>query len=1119
MPTSRPSTADLSPEERRALLAQLLREQAKASSVALPLSYGQQALYFTHQLAPASAAYNIAFAASAHFAVNVAALRRAFQSIVDRHAALRTTFTLTDHGLAQLVSSAAELHFAAVDAAGWSDAELSRQIEAAHQQPFDLARGPLLRVQLFTRAVADHVLLLTVHHIVFDGWSMGVILDELARLYAAEAGGPPANLPPVERQYGDFAAWQRAMLAGAEGERLRAFWHQQLAGSLPVLALPIDRPRPPFQSLQGSAQPIKLSDELAGRLRALAKAEHTTLYALMLAAFYVLLHRITGQDDLIIGSPMANRGQPPFQQTVGYLVSPVPLRVAITGGQPFKAFLAQVRQTLHAALAHEGYPFTLMVEELQPKREPGRTPIMEVLFTQQKVQLLGKLAEELLRREPTRPAASHGLQLEPYPISQENGQFDLSLVLIEAPESIGGALKYNTDLFDDATITRLAGHLQTLLEGIVADPDRAVGALPLLTPAEREQLLGAWNATAAPYPHDCGVHELLAAQAARSPAAIAAVCEDAHLSYQELDQRANQLAQHLRALGVGPDVLVGVYLERSLAMLVALLGVLKAGGAYVPLDPGFPRERLALMLEDAAAPVLITQESLAADAPVHQGRVVLIDSDWPAIADHAADPPQPGVAPEQLAYVIFTSGSTGRPKGVQIPHQAVVNFLNAMRAQPGLAADDILVAVTTLSFDIAVLELYLPLLVGARLVLASRETAANGEDLRTLIETSGATVMQATPITWRLLLEAGWQPKRPFKALCGGEALPPDLARALLDAGVELWNMYGPTETTVWSALHKLVQVDGAVPVGRPINNTQIYVLDDAREPQPVGVLGELYIGGAGVARGYLKRPELTAERFVADPFAQRPQARLYRTGDLARRRADGLIEVLGRADQQVKIRGFRIELGEIEAMLSRHPAVSEAVVVAREDQRGALRLVAYLVAAGELPPQAGELRLHLRATLPDYMLPTAFIALERLPRTPNGKIDRNALPVPAGARARGDDGYVAPSTPTELAVAAVWREVLALDRVSAYDNFFDLGGHSLLAVEALAKLERQLGPKLNPGLIRAQTLGQLAASYDELLRTPAAQADAPPPQPGQGLAERLLGAVRRAITPEQKQS
>jgi amino acid adenylation domain-containing protein len=1108
------SIADLSPEERRALLARLLREKAKAVTTTFPLSYGQQALYFTQQLAPESAAYNVAFAAHISSPIDIAALQRSFQQLIDRHAALRTSFVGTATGPLQVVAGVADLAFATVHAAALDDDALRQAVEAANQQPFDLAKGPLLRVHLFTCSASDHVLLVSVHHIVFDGWSMGLMLDELAALYRAELSGVPADLPPVARQFSDYVAWQNALLAGPEGTQLWAYWQQQLAGELPVLDLPIDRPRPLFQRFYGRSHSFEIAHALGTRLRALARDERSTLYTLFLAAFYALLHRISGQEDVIVGSPMAGRGQPEFQQTIGYLVSPLPLRVAVAGRMPFRELLARVRHTVHEALAHENYPFALMVEHVQPRREPGRTPIMEVTFTHQKVQILGKVAEAMLRQEGGAVAGT-ALAMEPYVIDQESGQFDLSLLLIEADDSVGVSLKYNSDLFEATTIERLLGYFQTLLDGIVADPDCPVARLPLLATVERAQVIAGWNATTADFPRACCLHDLLAAQAARCPETTAALFGEHSIRYGDLDARANQLAHHLQTLGLGPDKLVGIFLERSLDMLVALLGVLKAGAAYVPLDPAFPRERLALMLEDATAPLLITQAALAESIPAHSGHTLLIDVDWPVIAAQRTTAPTTTVQPEHLAYVIFTSGSTGRPKGVQIPHRAVVNFLNAMRVQPGLSARDTLLAVTTLSFDIAVLELYLPLLVGARVVLADRATASDGDALRLLMEQSGATVMQATPVTWKLLLASGWRAAAPFKALCGGEAMPPDLARALLAADVELWNMYGPTETTVWSTVQRVTEVGGIVPVGRPIDNTQIYVLNELLEPQPVGVSGELYIGGEGLARGYLKRPELTAERFVANPFNANGQTRLYRSGDLARWRGDGTIEVLGRSDQQVKIRGFRIELGEIEAALLRHPALREVVVVARDDGRGTLRLLAYLVSDSDQPPQAGALRVHLRATLPDYMIPAAFITLAALPLTPNGKIDRRALPLPEQTRARSDEHYCAPESPSELAIAAVWCEVLQIERVSAYDNFFDLGGHSLAAVETLSKLEQQLGPKLNPALLRVQTLGQLALAYDELLQARAAEATrpgAPPAQEQASIAGRLFGALRRAI-------
>lgn len=1115
-----PQAADLSPEARRALLAQLLREQARARLTRLPLSYGQQALYFTQQMAPASAAYNIAFAARVYSPLKLDRLQHAFQAIIDRHAALRTSFVLADDGPQQIIAGAADLNFTQVDAAAWDEAELASQVDAAHQQPFDLACGPLLRVHLFTRSPADHVLLMTVHHIVFDGWSMGLVLDELARLYLSELEARPAGLNPTAHQYDDFVTWQREMLAGPEGVRLRTYWHQQLAGELPLLDLPLDKPRPPLPSMRGDAYNFSLDPALASRLRSLARAEHTTLYAVFLAAFFVLLHRHTGQEDLIIGAPMAGRSHPAFQQTVGYLVSPLPLRATVSPTMPFRSLLAHVTQTLHTALDHEDYPFALLVEQLQPRRTPGRTPLIEVLFTHQKVQILGKLAEDLASGGFNRAE----LHLEPYPLNQESGQFDLSLLLIEANDNLACSLKYSSDLFEAPTVARMAGHLQSLIAGLLAEPDRPVGELPMLTAAERAQLLVQWNATSAAYPRSACLHDLLSAQAARTPAAIAVTGTGHQLSYTQLETSSNQLAHYLRTLGVRPGVLVGLLLERTPTMLVALLGILKAGGAYVPLDPAFPTERLAMMLADSQAPLLLTQADLAATLAPGPARQLLLDSDWPQIAVMPTEPPAPLAQPTDLAYVIFTSGSTGRPKGVQIPHRAVVNFLQSMAVRPGLTSDAVLAAVTTLSFDIAVLELFLPLSLGARVLLVSRGDATNGEALATLLAQQGVTCMQATPVTWRLLLAADWHPTAPFTALCGGEALPPDLAAALLAQGVTLWNMYGPTETTVWSTLQPISDPSPPILIGRPLANTRLFILTPALQPVPIGVIGTLYIGGDGLARGYLGQTELTAERFIRDPFSADPDARLYNTGDLARYHPDGAVELLGRNDHQVKIRGFRIELGEIELALARHPQVAEAVVVVRDDGRGGQRLVAYLVAAGSEPPAPGALRLFLRNSLPEYMLPAGFITLSALPRTPNGKIDRQALPAPEAGQSRAEAGYRAPASPTEQAIAEVWRTLLQVERVSVYDNFFDLGGHSLLAVEALARLEHQLGVKLGPPEIRMQSLGQLAATYDERLTLSAVPAPvvsstpaAPPAAPPSGLAGKLFGAVRRVITPGEK--
>lgn len=1113
------STANMTPDERRALLARLLQEKARAAREArttAPLSYGQTALWFTHQMDPSSPAYNVAFAASVHSEVDVAAVGRAFQTLVDRHPSLRTTFHAPEGKPQQVIAGGADLDFVQIDAAGWDDATLQARVDEGYKMPFDLEHGPLLRVFLFTRGPADHVLLVALHHIVFDGWSMGILLDEFQALYRAACQNTTVTLPPLQHGYTDFTTWQSELLNSPAGQKLRDYWHGKLAGTLPLIDLPLDRPRPAVQTFHGATHEIQLSHALVQQLRALAKAEHTTLYAVLLSAFYVLLHRYSGQDDLIVGTPMVGRSRAEFQRTIGYFISPVALRADLAGAPSFRVLLGQVRQLVLEALEHQDYPFSRLVEELQPRRSPDRSPIIEVMFNLQQTQRLGSIADRMVVHGGSAEQAVGELNLERFHLSQEDGQFDLTLLMFDAGEDIFGGLKYNPDLFDASTMTRMGTHYMRLLESLCADPATSIDALPMLTETELSQL-AAWNATDAPYPSGC-LHDLIVAQAARTPDAIALTCEGETLTYAELDQQSNRLAHLLRERGVGPNVLVGVLVDRSLEMMVALLGVLKAGGAYVPLDPGFPAERLAFMLEDSHAPILLTQKGLARRVPTSNAQVLFIDAAR-LFADQPANAPTPLAGPEDLAYVIFTSGSTGKPKGVQIPHRAVVNFMISMAQTPGLRADDVLAAVTTLSFDIAALELFLPLTVGARVAIVEREVAGDGAALAEVLEEEGATVMQATPVTWRLLLAAKWQPPAHFKALCGGEAMPPQLAARLLELDLELWNMYGPTETTIWSTVQRIT--DGAAPIliGRPIANTQAYILNAALQPAPIGAVGALYLGGDGLAKGYLNRPELTAERFTANPFSATPGSKIYDTGDLARYLPDGTLEVLGRSDHQVKVRGFRIELGEIESALVRFDGVREAAVTTHPDPRGDQRLVAYLVVGdGQARPGAGELRTFLKTTLPDYMLPSAFVFLDNLPLTANGKVDRRALLAPDAVQARGDERFTPPTTQTEQAIAAVWRELLGLDRVSVYDNFFDLGGHSLIAVEALTKLNQQMHVKLNPHDIRLQTLGQMAASYDALLTEAPAQATATTEtmEPlKQAEPQGWLGAVRRIVVRE----
>ena len=930
-------------EEGQELLAYLLEEEGieapssqtifpRENTEELPLSFSQQRLWFLNQLDPASACYNEPTAVRLVGRLNVAVLERCVNEVVRRHEILRAVFTAVEGAVVQVIRETLTLTIPVLDLrefpAEGRDSEIRRLALEEFQKPFDLSQGPMLRLKLLRTAEQEHVLLLTAHHIISDGWSIGVLFNELAALYRAFSNDRPSPLSDLPIQYVDFAHWQRQFLQDGVLQAHLAYWKQKLGGSFPVLELPADHPRPPIQTSHGARHYLSLPKPLSGALNVLSQREGVTLFMTLLAAFQTLLYRYTGQDDILVGSPIAGRNWTEVEPLIGCFLNTIVLRTEMAGDPSVRELLGRVRQVAMEAYDHQDIPFEQLVEEFHPERDMSRNPLFQVMFV-----LQNSLKLEL-----------PGLSLRPMGLDRGATPFDLILSMEDTEEGLSGWLEYNTDLFDGATIARTAGHLQTLLEGMVGNPEQRLSELPLLTEAERRQMLVDWNNTGADFPQDTCLHQLFEAQVEKTPEAIAVVFEEQQLTYRELNRRANQLAHHLRELGVGPDVLVGICVERSLEMVVGLLGVLKAGGAYVPLDPGYPTERLAFMIEDSRAPVLLTQQRLVEVLPKHGARVICLDADWEAIAQDSRDNPLSQVKSHNLAYVIYTSGSTGKPKGVQILHHAVVNFLCSMREQPGLTRDDVLLSVTTLSFDIAALEIFLPISVGARVILVSRETAADGTQLLARLSDCRATVMQATPATWRLLLEAGWQGEKRLKIFCGGEALPRELARQLLQRCSSLWNMYGPTETTIWSAIYQVPSGESPVPIGRPIANTRFYILDSHLQPVPIGVPGELHIGGAGLARGYLNRPELSAEKFIPDPFTDGMQARLYKTGDLVRYLPDGHVEFLGRNDHQLKIRGFRIELGEIEAVLGQHPAVKGSVVIAREDTAGEKYLVAYVI-------------------------------------------------------------------------------------------------------------------------------------------------------------------------------
>ncbi|MBN1203855.1 MAG: amino acid adenylation domain-containing protein [Myxococcaceae bacterium] len=1044
-----PSIEELSPERRRALLVEMLQQRAGKPREA-PVSFSQQRLWFLDQMEPGSAFYNVPTTLRLPGLLDLDALVRSLRELVRRHEALRTTFATVDGTPVQRIVRSLPLEVPVEDLRRHParEQELQRLAQEEAQRPFDLGNGPLLRARVIRLADTDHVLLLTLHHIVCDGWSMGVLQRELAALYGAFSSGRPSPLKDLPIQYADFARWQHQTLRGEALEKLVSYWREQLAGAPTLLELPTDRPRPPVQVFRGATLSFFLPLAVTQSLKSLAQREGATLFMVLLTAFDVWLYRYTGQRDLLVGTPIANRTRAELEELVGFFVNTLVLRSRISESMSFRALLRQVREVTLGAYAHQDLPFEKLVEELQPERSLSHNPFFQVMFVLQN-----------LTREPEAVASAEAGSAPQ--AGTGTAKFDITLSLLETPQGLTGSLEYNTDLFDAPTLQRMAGHLQVLLGGIAANPDQLLERLPLLTHGERRHLLVELNATRSTWPPEGLLHRLFEAQVERTPDAIAVIAEGRQLTYRELDALANRVSHHLRSLGVGPDVRVGVCMERSIELVAGLLGILKAGGAYVPLDPSYPRDRLAFMLTDSQASVLVTQARLRDQLPASTARVVLLDSGSEALLGPVEHAPSVEVSPEGLAYVIYTSGSTGRPKGVMIPHVGIVNHVRWMLEQWPMTASDVVLQKTPISFDASVWEFFVPLTAGARLVMARPDDHRASAMLAKAIEQHGVTILQVVPSMLGLLLEEPGLERCTWLRLLfsGGEALPRALQeRCHHRLKVELVNLYGPTEASI-DATSWVCRADGAsrnIPIGRPVSNTRLYVLDEHLEPVPAGVTGQLYIAGAGLARGYLGRPELTAERFLPDPFSDSPGERMYQTGDLVRYLPDGSVDFLGRADHQVKVRGFRIELGEIEAVLRRHPMVRECVAVVREDTPGDQRLVAYVVATGS-GPSAHELRAFAAQFLPAFMAPSAFVALPAVPLLPNGKVDRRALPAPETERASDKENYVAPRNPTEEAVARIWAEVLRVERVGAHDDFFELGGHSLTATQVVSRLRTAL--------------------------------------------------------------
>ncbi|SDK75218.1 amino acid adenylation domain-containing protein/thioester reductase domain-containing protein [Actinopolyspora mzabensis] len=1011
----------------------------------LPCSFGQRRLWFLHELDPASGpAYNGHGAVRLRGGLDEPTLQRAVDTVVARHETLRTALVELDGEPVQAVRPELTLPVETLDL---DEERLAPTIRTILGRPFELSRSPLARVTLVRVGEDDRVLLVTFHHAISDMWSGTIFFRELAHCYAALLDGDSPRLPELPVQYGDYAAWQGEQQHSDAVLDQLAYWRGQLA-ELPVLNLPTDHPRPPVQTFRGATTSLTLPTELTDRLDELGDEHGASRFMTLFAGFSALLSRYSGQSDVAVGSPYAGRDRPELENLIGFFVNNLILRADLSDDPRFSELLTRVRETCLQAYANPDVPFEQLVDELQPARDLSRSPLFQVMF------MLGNV--------PTTELSFGGLSAEPLDLDPQVAKFDLFLSITPVEDGLRAELEYNTDLFDEATAERMLAHLHTLLNSAATDPKQRIGELPLLTPTERDTLR-AWGAgpeTAIP---ERRVTELFEERVRRQPEAVAVSRPDgsAKLTYRQLNARANRIAHRLRAT-TEPFEPIGVCVDRTPNLLVALLGVLKAGNPYVPIDPALPADRVSHMLTDSAAPVVVTTTGLRDELPAPSPRLLCVDEDT-GERDHD---PEPAPRAQQLAYIIYTSGSTGRPKGVRVSHAALSNFLTAMSSSPGMSGADVLAAVTTPSFDIAALELYLPLLVGARVALVAAEDSADGPALVQALSLSGATLMQATPATWRLLTDTGWQPERAFTALCGGEALPVELARELLGRGVVLWNLYGPTETTVWSTAHRVDGSENRIPLGGPIANTRLHVLDEHGNTTPIGVPGELVIAGAGTAEGYLNRPELTAERFTSDPSGSGQRA--YRTGDLVRFRNNGALEYLGRGDNQIKIRGFRVELGEIETALRAHPDLVEAVVSVDADASGQQRLIGYVASErGHETAEdefTGRLREHLRTTLPEYMVPNRFVVLRTMPLTPNGKIDRAALPQPD--RARTGEGYVAPRGPLEQELTRIFETVLERDDVGVHDDFFELGGHSLSATRVRSKTAETWGVELPVRLV-----------------------------------------------------
>ncbi|MGO8789224.1 MAG: non-ribosomal peptide synthetase [Terriglobia bacterium] len=1044
----------------------------------LPLSFAQERVWLLEQVEPGSPAYSRPLALRLRGMLDEAALQQALQTIVDRHEVLRAIYTTRSGQPVQVISACLPLNLHVIDLSNTALAERESRARALAMEealrPFDLTTGPILRAALFRLGTQEHVLFLVFHHLVFDAWSAQVLTSEFAELYRALSTGTPASLPEIRIQYGDFAHWQRQHVSGELLDRQIRYWKQHLNGSIP-LNLPTDRPRPGIQSNRGGRTEVVMPEMLAESLKALGRHENATLFMVLLTAFQALLGRYTGLEDIAVGTPTASRSRVETEKLIGIFINVLVLRTDLAGNPTFRELLARVRETCRVAYIHQDLPFAKLIEALRPKRDPSTTPLFQVMFN----------LENLPEHENQIP----GLHVEEFEFEWPVADYELTLEIVPVDRKLKCSFTYNADLFDRSTMERMAGHYRTLLEGIVAEPNCRVASLPLLASAELYQILVEWNRTEADYPRDATIHELFEAQAARTPEATAFFSETGRVSYRDLNRRANQIARYLQSQGAGPETFVGVCLERSLEAVVGLLGALKTGAAFVPLDPAYPRDRLAFMIADAQIPLVVSRRKWL---PVMRGkgiRVVCLDADNRLIEAQEVDNLPSAAGPASVAYVLYTSGSSGVPKGVLGPHRGAVNRFAWMWKNFPFQGGEVGCLATSLNFVDSIWEVFGPLLRGIPSVIISEQTVRDPAELLPALATHAVTRIVTVPSLLGVLLDShpDLGNRLPSMKLwvSSGEALLPSLSTRFYEAmpNATLLNLYGSTEVAAdvtAYVVRPMLDGHGPIPLGRPIDNTQCYVLDTQLQPVPIGVRGDLYVGGAGLARGYCHLPELTAKRFVADPFRAEPGARLYKTGDQVRYLPDGRLQYLGRNDQQVKIRGFRVELEEIESILVRHPALSAAAVMVREEKPDEKYLMAYVVPRQSAkPPTPKALRDFLKEKLPDYMVPTDFFLLETLPLTPSGKLDRRALPM-ARRPNRDEKGYIPPRNWQESYLVKIWEELLEVRPIGIDHDFFDLGGHSLLAVRMMDRIEDAYGKRLSLAtLFAGATIKHLAECLD----------------------------------------